>query len=63
LGKIDPLLTCCTRFHLFPFLATFFLASMTTGLMLLFNHAVRRSEGTASKVRGTVNVLEQEIVS
>jgi len=33
LGKIDPLLTRCTRFLLFLFLATFFLASMTTDLM------------------------------
>jgi hypothetical protein len=63
LGKIDPLLTRCTRFLSFPFLATFFLASMTTGLMYLFNHAVRKSEGTASKVRWARNVLEQAVVS
>jgi hypothetical protein len=63
LGKTDPLLTLCTRFLLFPFLATFFLASMTTGLLYLFNHAVRNSEGTASKARTAGSVLEQAVVS
>ena len=63
LGKTDPLLTGCTRFLSFPFLATFLLASMTTGLMYLINHAVRNSEDTASKVRRSRNVLEQAVVS
>ena len=51
LGKIYPLLTRCTRFLLFLFHATFFLASTTTDLLYLFNDAVSNSEGTASKVR------------
>ena len=58
LGKIDPLLTRCIIFLLFLFLATFFLASMTRGLRYLFNHAVRKSESTASKGRRARNVLE-----
>jgi hypothetical protein len=63
LAKIDPLLNRCTRFLLFLILATFLLVSMTTGLMYLFNHAVRISEGTASKVRRAGNLLEQAVIS
>jgi len=62
LGKTDPLLTPCTTFLLFLFLATFFLASMTRGLMYLFNHAVRKSEGTASNGRRARNLLEKAVV-